>query len=348
MTPLNCEAVAERLDLFAAGELDEPARAAVAGHLSGCAACAGAHAEARRAVDLLDLHFQVPDQLQRLRSRLRAEARPRHRAPRLLPFAHRAAALAALLLVTLGLGLWLGPRAVDVPAFGGGVELALVLVEPVEKGAPPKPSRGGPEADKVAEMAHHQLAKDGAKAQHRAARSEAASRAKVVQFPPAPDKPAEEARGKEERRDARPRAVARGPIEAARRGGRLPPAPEVELEVRLRNDGPGPLRVEVGGPRFDCWVTVRGPGVVTAPAPAGATRPFAVAEQVTIPAGQDQVLKVQRLVSRLGERTWYTYWTAPGEYVLTAHVRARAWRGAAEGQLELSSPPLKVPVGAAK
>ena len=45
--------------------------------------------------------------------------------------------------------------------------------------------------------------------------------------------------------------------------GPLPPPPAVNLAVQLRNDGPRPVEVWLGGPRFELRLDLRGPGVVS-------------------------------------------------------------------------------------
>src|SRR5205085_1698311 len=49
--------------------------------------------------------------------------------------------------------------------------------------------------------------------------------------------------------------------------GPPPPSPVVHLAVQLRNDGPRPVEVSLGGPRFELRLDLRGPGVVSVPAP---------------------------------------------------------------------------------
>ncbi len=108
MTEWTCEQVEPLLDLDVAGECEPAEHAAVAEHLERCPKCAAAWSEARRVRDLLDLHYQAPARLKRLHKRLRQEALTHPRA-RILSLAQRFGALAALLLVTLGLALLLGP-----------------------------------------------------------------------------------------------------------------------------------------------------------------------------------------------------------------------------------------------
>jgi hypothetical protein len=110
MNPWTCTKVEEQIDLYAAGESDAAARQAIEQHVQDCRACAELCREARRLQGLLGLHFQAEGRLPQLLSRLEAEL---HKVPlkkaRLTAFARTAAALAAMLLVVVGLFQWLGP-----------------------------------------------------------------------------------------------------------------------------------------------------------------------------------------------------------------------------------------------
>lgn len=105
MSPLECLQIDDLLDLYAAGECDPAGRDAVARHVAGCPRCEAELARARAAAGLLDLHFRAEDGLARLERRLRQQVRlpspARPRADALRPLL----SLAAMLLVTLGLGL---------------------------------------------------------------------------------------------------------------------------------------------------------------------------------------------------------------------------------------------------
>jgi hypothetical protein len=107
---LTCEQVEDQLDLYAVKECDLPTRVAIDAHVSGCPACAASLEASRQLLGLLDLRAAAPARLERLRSAIDAEAappavlpfRPRRQA-RVLRVAHRFGALAAGLLVCLGL-----------------------------------------------------------------------------------------------------------------------------------------------------------------------------------------------------------------------------------------------------
>jgi hypothetical protein len=106
---MKCVDVESRLDLYAANECDVAESEAIRQHLQHCPNCSALHRSAREAIAMLDLHFQTPDRLQRLRDRLDAEEEP----PRTLRFPVRMrhlGSLAAMLLLTTLLGLGLAPR----------------------------------------------------------------------------------------------------------------------------------------------------------------------------------------------------------------------------------------------
>ncbi len=123
---MTCREAEQYLDLLAAGACDEPERQAVERHLKSCPACAAGYAEGRRLLGLLDLHWNEAG-LDRLRQRIEAEARRRPRAV-VLPFVRRVQALAAMILVLLGLGAVLSQ--VRVPAMSGKLELVAQAAAP--------------------------------------------------------------------------------------------------------------------------------------------------------------------------------------------------------------------------
>ncbi len=123
----------------------------------------------------------------------------------------------------------------------------------------------------------------------------------------------------------------------------LPPA--VFLTVQLRNDGPRPVEVWLGGPRFELRLDLRGPGVRSVAAPDQTRLPLPVAHKVTLAPGQAQTIPVSRLVSVQGGEVRYLYWTEPGLYTLTVRVRAPVvGAGGGQGFLTLTSAPLKIEV----
>jgi hypothetical protein len=109
MTTPTCQDIAPLLELYAAGECEPAESARVALHLESCPLCSRSVAELRDLVGLLDLEYRTPAWLAHLDTRLdeveEERARPRRRRRPAVLRLHRAAlSLAALLLVTLGLG----------------------------------------------------------------------------------------------------------------------------------------------------------------------------------------------------------------------------------------------------
>ena len=140
MSPLTCDEVEAQLDLYAAGEGDAAGRAAIQRHLAGCAACARTYREAQQLTGLLDLHFQEPERLRRLHARLDTEERRPLRLPRVPAAPRWAAALAALIVLTVGL------QFVPLPGRRDGSESIAVSAEP-------RAFPGGPEMKEVAAAA---------------------------------------------------------------------------------------------------------------------------------------------------------------------------------------------------
>lgn len=132
---MTCDDAADLIDLYAASECAPPEARAVRAHLDGCASCREALAQARRLQALLDQRFRQDAALARLTARLKADVRPPP-AARTLPFARRFAAVAALLLVTFGLGLWLSPPRASAPP------LQLTLATGLDRGPEAVPARG--------------------------------------------------------------------------------------------------------------------------------------------------------------------------------------------------------------
>jgi hypothetical protein len=141
MNPLTCQDVEARINLYAAGECDEPERVAIEEHLTGCPACSRARDEAEGLAGLLDIHFHAADRLQKLHARLAAK----NRTPAALRFGsvlRPLGALAALLVVTVGL-LW-SIRPLAPPEARGGQGLVAVALLPQEGSFPEKTERVQP------------------------------------------------------------------------------------------------------------------------------------------------------------------------------------------------------------
>jgi hypothetical protein len=123
MKTFHCGQVEELLDLYAANECNAHESKTVRLHLAGCPSCQDRLDQAREFMGLLDLHHGAAPALARLHRRIEADARPRSAGRRMLSM-QRFAAVAALLLVTFGLGVWL-PTSFD-PSPSWPLELAIV------------------------------------------------------------------------------------------------------------------------------------------------------------------------------------------------------------------------------
>jgi hypothetical protein len=105
MTNLDCSRAEDLLDLYAAGECDDPTQKEMRAHLAKCSSCREKLGATRNLQGLLELHHRAPAALARLQQRIAREARP-PAAIRPWPGAQRFAAVAALLLVAFALALW--------------------------------------------------------------------------------------------------------------------------------------------------------------------------------------------------------------------------------------------------
>src|SRR5262245_12788152 len=136
MSPLSCQDVLEHIELHTAGETDPALAADLDRHLSACPSCRRAHEEAVELVALLDWEHRADAGLARLEERLldRPGVLPFRRPQR--PVWRRLAAVAALLLALLGLGVWLPTAG---PGKGAPVEVTLLSGRdiPQERAAPP-------------------------------------------------------------------------------------------------------------------------------------------------------------------------------------------------------------------
>jgi len=141
MTPLTCTETDALLDLYAADACDAAETAAVSAHLATCPSCEAAVERSRELIAGLDWRARETPARERLRDAIEAEARPRFQ-PRATPvmWSRRLGALAALLLVVLGLTVLLvpTPQGFDAPLFA-----SLAADKAMMELAIPKPAHGG-------------------------------------------------------------------------------------------------------------------------------------------------------------------------------------------------------------
>jgi hypothetical protein len=289
MNVLTCEQVEEQLDLLAAGECDRPTRRAVEQHLESCAACSASYAESQRLQGMLNLHWNEAEQRERLRRRI-VEEEQRTQRPRILvlPRARRAAALAAMLLVTFGLALWMLSGSDGQPA------IALTVA--------------------MAPMPDNEMTRENMKMQTLVAPARAVEERMVAKFdkqentlilPPGQS-------GKEYRQSLR-----------RQRPDELPEPPSLPLELTLTNNESRSLDVRVGE-EAQLALEVQGPaeGVVRLPGPKSEQTTFLPRQSLWLMPGKQRTLRVERLIEGSREHIDYVYLTEPGEYTLTIQLRA--------------------------
>lgn len=285
----TCEDVAPLIDLFAAGECGPGEEKAVRAHVPACPACRAALDEARQLQGLLDIQFGQPAALEWLSKKLKADPRRGGASvPWLLPL-RQFAAVAALLLVAMGLALFLPSAVPQAP-----VMLQMGLYEPPEESPrrPGPPPPGPPPG--VIEMARDSLG---------------------------------------------PEAMA-----MAKRTGKWPLPPRANLGVVVSNRGRTPIELKLGGSGFLCEVELSGPGQVRRHEVDRAKYvPFRPRTEKIAP-GKSLKLRIGRLASQRGQRVWYLYPTAPGEYEARVRLEAEARSGGEWEKVRLKAPPRKVPL----
>jgi hypothetical protein len=125
------------------------------------------------------------------------------------------------------------------------------------------------------------------------------------------------------------RAWAEAKVGAALRAdlqARRPPPPEENFRLSLDNRGSHDLLVAIDD-RTEVEINLKGAGAMTVPAPEPAARPFSRSQTIRVPAGESRELPLKRLASVTPRGTWYSYFTEPGEYVLTVRLRTEVLSG---------------------
>ena len=283
MHPMTCNDVEQQIELFASGECDAPTETAIRRHIIGCAHCAKTEMETRQFLDLLDMRLQEPDRLERLLDRIGIESKP---TPQTLPISRRDRAhsnrrwfaLAASILLPIGIGIWLTPPAEQPDMAQSKPELTVALLPDRsarghEKLAPPQPT-----IDKAdVEMAlTFQLQAAG--------QTTKAYRSNL--------------------------------IEAAFKG-QQPDPPEVHFLLQIGNPTDQLMRLHFDDPRAELRLSLTGPGALRVNARSGAD-PLAGLRIVDIPPGSTRSLPITRLIGGSRGQPVYWYWTEPGAYRLRA------------------------------
>jgi hypothetical protein len=284
MNAIACAEVADQLDLLAAGECEEPIRQAAERHLESCPACAASYAESRRLLVALDLQWSNAAQ-QRLRQRLREEMTPARPKKMVLPLVHRAAAIAALVLLTISLS-WMLERDLGLPSQSS---LQLVLLA----------GGNGKLESKLADAAAIRM--KGAMA-----REKAKTLAESTITIPAPEKAG---------------ADFRQELLLAKGEGQLPPPTALPLVLALQNGGKRTLTVQLGGEAAELTLEIDGKGVMRLPAIGAAEPDILRPRTVQLQPGEKFSLQLDRLVEGSRGHLEYVYLTEPGNYTLTARCR---------------------------
>jgi hypothetical protein len=315
MNPLNCQDVEAQLDLYAAGECIEPARTAIAQHLAGCPACTRAKDEAERLAGLLDLRFRETNSLRMLHARLEGEGKPRTATVRFAPVVARLAALAALLLLTVGL-LWSIRPGWPPEETGREQPVAVALLSLDRSFAEQMAEVKAPGPERLPAHGHDDV------------------RPKELTF-------TLDLGGKT------PDAFRRQLREAAGTD-RLPPPPAINLGLEFRNVTNREVRIWVGGASTELELDLQGPGAVSVAARNGLDEAFLTQKSVMLASDQPYTLPIKHLVYGARGAIRYAYWTEPGDYTLTARCKAAPWTSRGAGgdpgvdHVTFSAGPLKI------
>jgi hypothetical protein len=134
-------------------------------------------------------------------------------------------------------------------------------------------------------------------------------------------------------------------------GGKLPNPPAVDLTVELKNTSEQPVTVWKAGDPVMLTLTLSGKGAFNLDPPIAMTQEFRVPQELKLDPGKSHTIAVKQLKSGTRGVTHYSYWTAPGEYDLTATLRTGVQpvpKGATEndgfGVVTLTSPAFKLTV----
>ena len=105
-------------------------------------------------------------------------------------------------------------------------------------------------------------------------------------------------------------------------GGKgLPAPPAVDLAVELKNTSDKAVTVWKSGDPVILTLNLSGPGSFNLDPPVAMTLEFRIPEAIKLDAGKSHTFPVKQLKSGTRGITHYSYWTAPGEYALTATLR---------------------------
>jgi hypothetical protein len=101
-------------------------------------------------------------------------------------------------------------------------------------------------------------------------------------------------------------------------GPMLPPAPKVDLVLRIVNGTRKPMDVWLGGDMNVVTLELKGPGVKALNFMGAFTTELRLARKFTLEAGKHHDIPLERLSDGLRGMARSVYWTEPGEYTLSA------------------------------
>lgn len=139
---------------------------------------------------------------------------------------------------------------------------------------------------------------------------------------------------------------------AGKGGGKVPDPPAVELEVTVKNTSDKPVTVWTKGDPVVLTLTLKGKGAENLEPPLAFTREFRGPEGVELAPGKAHTFTVKSLSSGFRGRSKFAYWTAAGEYELTATLKTgmspapEKAKDAGEGfgEVTVNSKPFKIKV----
>ena len=124
--------------------------------------------------------------------------------------------------------------------------------------------------------------------------------------------------------------------------GRAPNPPAIEGVLQITNTGKSEWVAFVGGDANTLTLNLKGPGVIDLSPQLAFTADFRLSKEVRLEAGKSHEIPLKQLSDGFRSASRYVYWTAPGEYTLTASYQLANPEGA-KGQL-LTSPAVKLKV----
>lgn len=114
----------------------------------------------------------------------------------------------------------------------------------------------------------------------------------------------------------------------------FPPASSVDFVLQITNTSKKAVPINVQGDVNVFTLELKGPSVLTAMPPIAFTADFKMPKQVVIEAGKTYDIPVQKLTDGFRGASRYIYFTAPGEYTLSATYQLATAEGEKAGLLK--------------